>query len=71
MKISQDDGEALSIIEDAITANEQDIDTVQDENVYSDDDTKNKPKAGAAEAENVSDEGQEARSDNFKMTVLS
>ena len=71
MKISQDDDKALSIIEDAITANEQDGDTVQDENVNSDDDTKNRPKSGAAEAENVSDEGQEARSDNFQMTVLS
>lgn len=44
MRISQKEGEALSVIEDAITVNEQD--TVEDENVYSDDDTKNKPKSG-------------------------
>jgi hypothetical protein len=73
MKISQNENEALSVIDDAITANE--VDTVHDENVNSDDETKNNkkkmPKSGGAEAENVSDEGQEAEDEKFKISVLS
>jgi hypothetical protein len=72
MRISQNENEALSVIDDVITANEQD--TVHDENVYSDDETKNNikkmPKSGSAEAENVSDDGQEAEDDKFKISVL-
>ena len=79
MKISQKEGEALSVIEDAITINEQDTvegfsqnipDKNHDENVYSDDDTKNKPKSGRAEAENVSEEGQDNTGEAYHLALL-
>lgn len=71
LRIGPIGNDALSAIDDAITANEQD--TVQDERVDSDNGNQNIYKYGAAEVEVVSDEAIEPGcdgDDKFKISVL-